>query len=116
MEVLVIVLVLVKLDAETPAAFPGFFVGGAGGGIGEGALAVRGGEVGEGVAEGPAFVEGGFEGVDFVVWVRGWVREAVFGGVVVFDGFVCFWDVWTGLARSFVGRGGRPTVETVCAA
>lgn len=32
---------------------------------------MRGGEVGEGVAEGPAFMESGFEGVDFVVGV--WV-------------------------------------------
>lgn len=85
-----VILVLVQLDAEAPAAFPCFFVGGAGGGIGESALAVGGGEVGEGVAEGPAFVEGGFEGVDFVVWLWSWMREAVVGCVVVFDVFVGF--------------------------
>ena len=47
---IVIVLVLIKLDAEAPTAFPCFFVGageGVIGGVGggEGALAVGGGEV-----------------------------------------------------------------------
>ena len=102
----VVVLVLIKLDAETPAAFPCFFVtapigtgNGVGGiGRGEGALAVRGGEICEGVAEGPAFVKGGFEGVDFVVGVGGWLGKGVVW-VVVFEVFVGFGYVCRNLVR-----------------
>lgn len=91
-----IILVLVKLYAEPPTAFPCLFVGGAGTGVGEGSLAVGGREVGEGVAESPAFMEGGFECVDFVVGVWSRMKEAVVGCVVVFDVFVGFGDVWKG--------------------
>lgn len=49
-------------------------------------------EVGEGVAEGPTFVEGGFEGVDFVVGIWVWSWETVVG-VVILCSFVGFWDV-----------------------
>lgn len=53
---------------------------------------MRGGEVGEGVAKGPAFVEGGFEGVDFVVrvWVGSWETIVC---VVILGSFVGFGDV-----------------------
>lgn len=52
-----------------------------------------GGEVGEGVAEGPAFVESGFEGVDFVVGVWVGSGETVVC-VVVLCRLVGFRDVW----------------------
>ena len=49
------------------------------------------GEVGEGVAEGPAFVEGGFEGVDFVVGVGVGCWKTVI--CIVVGGFVGLGDV-----------------------
>lgn len=51
-----------------------------------------GGEVGEGVAKGPAFVEGGFEGVDFVVgvWVGSWETVVC---IVILRSFVGFGNV-----------------------